>query len=129
MSELSYNGSVDVSFRTPAKVAATQEMIVVACPRPGIGLQEAREKWLAAKDDQGKESNKVLDYGDKKSPVLLVARAKEKTVLYELVPELSPPGFTVQMMMEHMRKAGFDVRGIGPPSAKGNSTVVVCEKG
>lgn len=90
-------------------------------------MNEAKDKWLGAKDDTGKESNKVLDDGGRSDPRLLVGRESGKTMLYELVPELCPPGFTPAMAMEHMKKAGMDVRGEGPASPKGYPTIMVFE--
>lgn len=106
-----------------SRVIASIALDVVAIPRPGIGLNEARDKWLAANPQ-----NKVLGDGGRKDPRLLVAHEKSQTVIYELVPELSPPGFTVEDSMRHMRNLGMDVRGQGSPSARGNPTVIVSEK-
>lgn len=105
----------------------SQEMQIVAKPRPGLDFAEAKDKWLAARSDQGKECNRILDDGGRSQPVLLVGRDKRTTVLYEVVPELCPPGFTVQQAVAHMRATGMDVRGLGPPSGRGHPTVVVVE--
>ena len=104
------------------KLSVVTDFKVIALPEPGISKNEAIDKWLEAGPD-----NKVLDYGDKSEPNLVVAKGRSKQVIYELVPELSPPGFTVQQMMQHMRSAGWDVRGEGPISKDGNPTVVVVE--
>lgn len=111
-------GSVGVNQR----VIATTSFHAVATPRPGIGINEARDKWLEA------GNAKVLDDGGRNDPRLLVAAEQTHTVIYELVPELSPPGFTVENAIAHMRSIGMDVRGEGPRSAKGHPTIIVSEK-
>lgn len=107
----------------PQHIKAKVEMQVVAIPKPGISINEAKDKWLAAGPD-----NRVLDDGGRSDVRLLVGGDRSKTVYYEVMPELCPPGFTVQDAMAHMRKAGWDVRGEGPISSAGNPTVVVVEK-
>lgn len=94
-------------------------MSAVAIPREGMGLSEARDKWLAANP-----GNRVLDYGDKKGRELLVGQEDSRTVEYMLVPELSKPGTTLDEMAAEMKIRGFDVRGINVE----RQTVIVCEQ-
>lgn len=105
------------------KTAGAIEFSAVAIPRPGIGLEQAKDLWLGANPQ-----NKVLDFGDNRDPRLLVAHDKTKTVIYEVCLDACPPGFTVEMAMRDMKKAGWDVRGQGPNSPAGNPTVVVAER-
>jgi len=103
----------------PNRVTTTTGFSAVAIPRPGIGLSEAQDKWLAAGNAA------VIDDGGRGDPRLLVAREESKTVLYELVPELMPPGFTVEQAMAGMRAAGYDVRGLGPRRGNAHTVVVI----
>lgn len=112
-----------MDIRLTQKTVGTIEFSALAIPRKGLSVEQAKDLWLEASPD-----NCILDFGDSKQNILLVAQEKFKTVLYEVCPELCPPGFTVQMAMEHMRKAGWDVRGEGPTSADGNPTVIVAER-
>lgn len=106
-------------MNTKVGTSAHIEMTAVARPKAGICLNEAKDKWLAANPD-----NKILDYGDKHGRHLLVGYDNSRTVEYALVPELSPPGATLESMAAHMKAAGFDVRGIN----KERKTVIVCEQ-
>ncbi len=107
----------------PAQVLVDVEYTAVAIPRPGLDLNEAKDKWLSHHPE-----NKVLDDGGRGDPRLLVGQEAGKTVLYELIPELSPPEFTVKQALTHLRAAGFDVRGEGPKSVGGNPTVMIYER-
>lgn len=78
-------------------------------PRPGLTLDEAKDKFLALNP-----KHRVLDHGDEKQPVILAVHEQSKTVYYKFIPEMSPPGMTIQQAAEHMKKAGWDVRGISP---------------
>lgn len=93
-------------------------MNAVAIPRDGMSLNEGREKWLEANP-----GNRVLDYGDTKGRELLVGHDDSVTAEYRLVPELSPPGTTLQQMAAEMRRQGFDVRDISHE----RQTVIVSE--
>lgn len=108
---------------TNKQVRARTEFQAVAIPRAGIALNEARDKWLAANPE-----NRVLDDGGRNDVRLLVGADKTKTVHYEVVPELCPPGFTAEDAMRHMRAAGWDVRGRAADSIDGNPVIVVAEK-
>ncbi len=92
----------------PKKVMVTMGFKAIAYPREGItSINEARDKWLG-----NHPKNKILDYGDSKDLSLLVAQEETTQVEYKLIPELSPPGATLEFMAAHMKANGMQVVGI-----------------
>lgn len=110
---------MNINATAKATIAKTELRMELRPANPKMSMQEALDKFHAASPE-----NKAIDYGDDKDVVILGAHDKSRTVAYEFVPELSPPGFTIQMAMEHMKKAGYDVRGLSDDGKR----IIVCEK-
>lgn len=76
-------------------------------PGPKMGINQLQDHYLGLAD-----SNSMLDYGDNSQPVLLVSQGRQRRVGYEFLPEVSPPGATIEQLAAELRQAGVNVVGI-----------------
>lgn len=104
---------------TPCHLGASIDLEVIVRPRPGLELKEAMDLWLSLNP-----AHRIMDYGDNQGREMLVAVEQNQIVEYRMEKECCPPGATLEQLADHMRAAGYDVRGTNSR----RQTVIVCER-